>query len=61
MNTVPTTAVVSLSAALALLIVKFLEKGCDLHSNGETPMCIAAITVVVHAVLNYAGITDVGK
>ncbi len=58
-NKVAVTAVVSLAAALALLTVKMLEKGFEIHLNGESPIVMGSITVVYHACLSYLGVNDV--
>ena len=46
-------AVVTLSAALAIVVIKLLEKNCGVVLNGTSPEITAAVTVIFHAMLSW--------
>jgi hypothetical protein len=60
-NKLQITGLTALSAALAMITVHVIEKMFGLHLNGTTPEVMGSITIVYHALLNWAGFNDLEK
>lgn len=52
------TSVAALSAALAFVTIKAVERIFEVKLNGETAEVMGSVTVLYHALLTWLGIVD---